>query len=127
MNSSYNIDKKLILILICGILNAKSYTIDSLWIDSKVSTDGSVSISETRNFSFSGSYSYAYLELRKKYFDSIYDIQVFENDNIYELADTSGQASTYIIEEKKRIYRIKWFFEALDEERMFTVTYKVRE
>ncbi len=85
MNSSYNIDKKLILILICGILNAKSYTIDSLWIDSKISTDGSVSVSETRNFSFSGSYSYAYLELRKKYFDSINDIQAFENDNIYEL------------------------------------------
>ena len=127
MNNSYNIDKKLILFLIlfCGILNAKSYTIDSLWIDSKVSTDGSVSISETRNFSFSGSYSYAYLELRKKYFDSIYDIQVFENDNIYELADTSGKVSTYIVEEKKRIYRIKWFFEAQDEERIFTVTYKV--
>ena len=127
MNNSNYIDKKLILffILFYGFLNAKSYRIDSLWVDSKIGTDGVVSISETRSFSFSGSYSYAYLELRKKYFDSISDIQVFENDNIYDLADTSGAVSTYVIEEKKRIYRIKWFFDALDEERVFTVTYKV--
>ena len=87
MKNFYNIDNKLILFLIlfCGILNAKSYAIDSLWVDSKIKTDGSVSISETRSFSFSGQYSYAYLELRKEYFDSIYDIQVFENDNIWNI------------------------------------------
>jgi len=113
------------LLLALSAVSARSYRIDSLGISSTISRDGTVSIRETRTYNFSGSYSFAYLRLEKKLFKEVYDIRVFEGDKEYNHAN-SEEEHTFQIDDRKKSIRVKWFYQATDTKKVFTVSYRLR-
>ena len=121
--------KKLFTILLfaCYIIAAdKSYKIVSTDIQSFIKQDGSIDFIEKREFDFTGSFTYVYQDIPKRGFDQIYDIQVSANNVPFINADTK-EAGTFIIQEKNRYFRIYLYHKSLDEKKLFTVKYSLRQ
>lgn len=104
---------------------SKSYFIDNLSINSKITSIGEVHIEETRVFVFNGSYRFAYLDLDKNSFGEIFDIKVLDGDLHFQNSDSKAK-NTFVIIDKKNTVRIKWFFIAEDTSRTFKVSYKLK-
>ena len=121
--------KKLFTILLfaCYIIAAdKSYKIVSTDIQSFIKQDGSIDFIEKREFDFTGSFTYVYQDIPKRGFDQIYDIQVSANNVPFINADTKD-AGTFIIQEKNSYFRIYLYHKSLDEKKLFTVKYSLRQ
>ena len=115
------------LLLTCFIIAAdKSYKIVSTDIKSFIKQDGSIDFIEKREFDFTGSFTYVYQDIPKRGFDQIYDIQVSANNVPFINADTK-EAGTFIIQEKNSYFRIYLYHKSLDEKKLFTVKYSLRQ
>jgi uncharacterized membrane protein len=121
--------KKIIIYLFLSITllqaESKSYKILSTTIESNILKDGIVEIQETRVFSFKGTYSFVYKDIRKKGYDQLYDIQVFEGDKPY-LNTEIEEDGNFRIESRDKYYRIYWYHSSKDEEKTFTLRYKLK-
>ncbi|WP_421775317.1 DUF2207 family protein [Gracilimonas sp.] len=101
---------------------AKEYAIPELKIEVSINPDGTVTITEHRTYVFDGDFSWANYALPKSGFSAIRNIQVSENgSNFVNL--NSEEPGTFLVEESNRSYNIKWFYEAEDEERVFSISY----
>ncbi|MGN8226087.1 DUF2207 domain-containing protein [Gracilimonas sp. BCB1] len=101
---------------------AKEYAIPELKIEVSINPDGTVTITEHRTYVFDGDFSWANYELPKSGFSAIRNIQVSENgSNFINL--NSEEPGTFLVEESNRSYNIKWFYDAEDEERVFSISY----
>jgi len=107
-------------------VHAKDYTIPELQIEVSVNLDGTITITEHRTYVFDGSYSWANYRIPKLGFSAIRNIQVSENGS-YLTNLNSEEPETFLIEESDDAYNLKWFFNAKDEERVFTLTYTLEE
>ena len=115
----------IIVAVITTTILAKSYKILSTDIESYINQDGTVDFIETREFSFEGDYTFVYQVIPKKGFDSIFDIQVLENGIPYTNADTK-EKGTFLIEERKRSYRIYLYHSSSNENKTFTIKYSLK-
>ena len=108
---------------------AKDYHFTNVDIDVTVNPDGSFNVVENRTFDFDGDFSWAayslslYNEERGKFYDVI-GFSVSEGDVIYEESASSEPGTAQITRSGEAI-SAKWFFSASDEQRMFTIKYKV--
>ena len=103
----------------------KSYEILETNIVSNILKEGIVEIEETRVFSFKGNYSFVYRDIRKKGYDQLYDIQVFEGEKPY-LNTEKEEAGNFRIESRDGYYRIYWYHSSVNEEKTFTLKYKLK-
>jgi uncharacterized membrane protein len=103
-------------------LHAKEYTIPELRIEVSIQPDGSVHIIEHRTYVFDGSYSWANYKLPKAGFSAIRDIRVSEQRQGYINKNTE-EPGTFLVEESDNAYNIKWYYDASDEQRVFTISY----
>ena len=103
----------------------KSYKILSTNIESNILKEGIVEIQETRAYSFKGNYSFVFRDIRKKGYDQLYDIQVFEGDKPY-LNTEIEEEGNFRIESRDRYYRIYWYHSSKDENKTFTLKYKLK-
>ena len=108
--------KKILLYLLLSITfvqgQGKSYKILSTNIESNILKEGIVEIQETRVFSFKGDYSFVYRDIRKKGYDQLYDIQVFEGDKPYLNTETEEEGN-FRIESRNKYYRIYWYHSSI--------------
>lgn len=113
-----------ILAIITTTILAKSYKILSTDIQSFINEDGTVDFIEKREFSFKGDYTFVYQVIPKKGFDRIFDIQVLENGTPYVNTNTK-EKGTFLIDERKRSYRIYLYHSSSDEAKTFTIKYSL--
>jgi len=102
----------------------KSYKILSTDIQTTIYKDGTVDFIETREFSFKGEFSFVYQVIPKRGYNKIYDIQAFENEIAYLNTD-SKEEGTFLIDERKRSYRIYLYHNSSDETKKFTIKYSL--
>ncbi len=103
----------------------KSYKILETSIISNILKEGIVEIEETRVFNFKGTYSFVYKDIRKKGYDQLYDIQVFEGETPY-LNTEKEEEGNFRIESRDGYYRIYWYHSSVNEEKTFTLKYKLK-
>tara|TARA_X000000368_G_scaffold186906_1_gene147551 strand:+ start:496 stop:2205 length:1710 start_codon:yes stop_codon:yes gene_type:complete len=113
------------LLLSFTVAQEKSYKILETNIASNILKEGIVEIEETRVFSFKGKYSFVYRDIRKKGYDQLYDIQVFEGEKPY-LNTEKEEAGNFRIESRDKYYRIYWYHSSVNEEKTFTLKYKLK-
>lgn len=120
-----------LILLVFGIslqsskLSAKDYTIPKLQVEVQINEDGSLRITEHRTYIFDGSYSWANYMVPKTGFSAFKDIQISENgENFTNL--NSEEPGTFSVEESSDAFNVKWFFEAADEERTFSISYTIQ-
>lgn len=115
------------LLTICLSLSvqAKEYSIPELKIEVQINEDGTVTITEHRTYIFEGNYSWANYRLPKSGYSAINSIQVFEGENRFKNLNTE-EAGTFLVEESEDDFNIKWFYNAEDETRVFTIQYTLK-
>ena len=97
----------------------------------RIVKDGSLLVREDIGFSFSGPFSGAYRDIPLRKGESIDHVLVSENGRADEpggntklgSSDTPGR---YGVEHDSNKVRIVWHYSALDEQRTFTITYRLR-
>lgn len=117
----------ILLFLILGLqssLVAKDWTIDQLATQAVVFPDGTIEFRETRTYTFDGRYTRADIEIRKRGFDRLYDIQLFE-DGVPMLESDSRDPGTFRIRDRSSRVTIAWRYVAEDETKTFELRYKV--
>ena len=92
---------------------AKDYSIKSADFNVQIEKDGSAAVTETRVYSFDGSFSWAdqWIPLKGR---TISDIKI------------TGANNFTTAEESDRVY-IKWYYAAFNEEKTFTLAYKIKK
>ncbi|MDR9415982.1 MAG: DUF2207 domain-containing protein [Gracilimonas sp.] len=118
----------LLLIPICFSISvhAKEYAIPELRIEVLVHEDGRITITEHRTYIFDGSYSWANYRLPKSGYSAIRDIHISEEGSSFTNLN-SEEPETFLVEESDQAFNIKWFFDAEDERRTFTVKYTLQK
>ena len=104
---------------------AKDYTIPVIRVEVTVHPDGSVRIIEHRTYVFDDDFSWADYRLPTKGFTSIENIMVSENGRNY-LNKNSEAAGTFLVNRDSDEVQIKWFYNAENEERTFTIAYTLK-
>lgn len=103
-------------------LHADSYTIPVIHVEVAIQADGSVRITEHRTYRFDGDFSWADYRLPLRGFTAIRNIRLTENGTSY-INRNSEDPGTFLVERSDEQIRVKWFYEAEDEERTFTLSY----
>ncbi len=114
----------LLSILWTGTATAKDWHIDSVRVQAVISPDGILRIRETRHYRFEGSYSRAHLEIRKRGFEDLM-VEGVSWDGQPLVLDDSKEAGTWYLQDRRKLYRIRWYYRAEDTTAEFVVTYSV--
>ncbi len=112
----------LILGLVAGMAQAKSYQVESLSIQALVEPDGDLAVRESLQYSFRGSFSFAFRDIPLKPGESIAQIQVREDGRAYRETG-SGEPGTYKVEPGSEATRVTWHYSARNETRTFELSY----
>jgi uncharacterized membrane protein len=94
-------------------LSAKSYDFPEVRIDATVQPDGSIDLVEKRTFDFDGQFSFAFFTISEPP-QMIQGFTVREGDRQIPFADESSYE-----------FKARWNFAAEDEQRTFTISYRV--
>jgi uncharacterized membrane protein len=103
---------------------AKSYDFPNVQIDARVDPDGSLWITERRTFSFDGEFSWATYTLERHGWTGVTDVTVADEQGRYA-ATSTGAPRSYQVTFSEREMAVKWHFTAADEEKTFTIEYRV--
>ncbi len=117
----------ILLFLILGLqspLLAKDWTIEHLATTAVVLPDGTIEFREVRTYKFDGRYTRADIDIRKRGFDRLYDIQLFEN-GVPMLESDSKDPGTFRIRDRRTRVTVEWRYVAEDETKTFELRYKV--
>lgn len=103
-------------------LFAKSYSIDRIDIQAKITPNGDLHISEARTYTFNGRFSWATYLLPLK---GIGDIRYFSLSDEFSAYQKSsvGKSGTYYIQKDSEQFFCKWFYQCENETRTFTLRY----
>lgn len=126
----------LFLVFFCGIFATtafadKTYTINKVDILSNVNPDGSLNISETRQYKFNGNFHGCYVDINKKGFDNLTDVQVEDLSankqfTLREASDTQQYPEgKFEVKESNGKYRITWYFNETNTKKAYKITYKL--
>jgi len=110
----------------------KDYSITNVTINNTINTDGSMDVVESRTYNFDGSFSYAYQSINKTNSKlksySVKDFTLCDELTCYKSALSTNKTfspNTFYVEENGSSYYIKWFFKANNQNKTFTLKYKV--
>ncbi len=103
-------------------LHAKDYTIPEIRVEVHIQEDGNIRITEHRTYVYDGDFSWANYRLPKKGFSALRDIKVSENGDAFINLNTE-ENGTFLVEESDDAYNIKWFYDAEDEQKVFSISY----
>ncbi|HKJ68175.1 MAG TPA: DUF2207 domain-containing protein [bacterium] len=115
----------LLLLGFSAILLAKDYQIQQVDIQADIRPDGTIQFTEERTYTFRGEYYWANYTLGRDEFDGISQITVREGGREYTRSETR-QPYTYETTANASELNIKWYFQAADESRTFTLSYRIR-
>ncbi|OEF96603.1 DUF2207 domain-containing protein [Desulfuribacillus alkaliarsenatis] len=106
---------------------ARSYSFPELNIEAEILEDGSMLVTEERTANFNGSFYGLYQWIYTQPGEEIVDIIVLENGQPYEFNPGTefGPPGTYLVDSQPESVYIDWSFEATDEQRTFTLQYRV--
>ncbi len=107
---------------------AKSYEISAVNIDAAVSSDGQLSVTETRTFDFDGHYNGVYWDIPCGYNSSNgKDVQIavgdVSADGTLLTQSDSGANNTYSVSQSGSVIRLKIYSSHEDEKASFTINY----
>jgi Predicted membrane protein (DUF2207) N-terminal domain/Predicted membrane protein (DUF2207) C-terminal domain len=117
-------------LLLPGCSGGKSYSFPQVHIDTTVNQDGSLSIVENRTFDFHGNFHFAFFTVEHRQFDDVVDFSVREGAHEYG-PGAQGQPGSVLFEDDVLEgpggfkFKATWWFDASDEQRTFTVSYRV--
>jgi uncharacterized membrane protein len=111
----------------CGANNsgaAKDYSIQSVIIDARLNSDGSMNIVERRTYQFNGHFHWATYSLPTDKTGGVVDFSIGEERKPYfrGYRETEG---TYQYRESSGSIDVKWFFDAQNEARTFMLSYRI--
>lgn len=112
------------LILIHDTSFAKSYSINAIVINAEIQKDGSLLIQEHRTYNFKGRFRWADYSLPLTQLGRVTDFTLIENGASYQ-RDNSKTPGTYQLAQDENSLHVKWFYSALNENRTFTLSYRV--
>jgi uncharacterized membrane protein len=115
-----------------GAQEEKSFDLPSAYVVADVQPDGSVLVTEEITYDFIGSFKGGYREIPLKDGVSVTDVSVDENGRRYAPGasaqlGSSGAPGTYGTADLGDSYRIVWHYRVTDEERTFTVSYRLED
>jgi len=105
------------------LAGSKTYKITNVVIHAQLQSNGSMTVRETRTFQFKGSFHFAYRTFPQKGRVKFKNITVTEQNLSYSQS-MSKKPGTYQIIQKKNQTEIRWFFNAKNQTRTFTVQYQ---
>lgn len=114
----------LVVLGFAAVLPAKEYHIDSVRVTAQIQPDGAVRIEEARTYSFDGAYTWANYTLEQERFSRLSDITLRDGSRTYSRSDAE-QPGTFQVTTNRQEMNLKWFFQAADETRTFTLQYTV--
>ena len=114
--------------------STKDYSITNVTINNTVNTDGSMDVVQSQTYNFNGSFSYAYQSINKANSKSksysIKDFTLCDEITCYKSAPSTDKTlppNTFYVDENNSRYYVKWFFKANDQNKIFTLKYKVQD
>jgi uncharacterized membrane protein len=107
------------------IAESRSYEIPEIKVIVSINSNGTVHITEHLTYVFDGTFSWAEYELPKRGFSSIENIQISENEKRY-INENSERAGTFSVAKSNKNIKLKWYYNAENEQRTFTVSYTLR-
>ena len=108
-----------------AVLPAKDYQIDSVRVTARIQPAGAVRITEARTYTFDGAYTWANYTLEQQRFSRVTGITLREHSRTYFRAG-SETPGTYQVTTNRNEINLKWFFQAANETRTFTLQYTVQ-
>jgi len=116
-------------VLLAAPASAKSFSTPRAEVDVEVQPDGSLLVQEHITFDYNGSFTGAYRDIPLVPGQSITDVQVSEGDVQYTAGasaelGSSGTPGTFGIAESGNLERIVWHYQAANEQRTFTISYR---
>ncbi|MBS1271722.1 MAG: hypothetical protein MAGBODY4_00854 [Candidatus Marinimicrobia bacterium] len=113
-----------VLILACSSLFAKEYTIDNVNIRAEINANGTVDLTEARVYTFEEEFSWANYTIRKSGFTELTDISIRDAQGKY-VNENTEEPRTFMVTTNEEEINLKWFYEAEDETRRFTIDYTI--
>lgn len=101
----------------------KNYKIVRVTIQAQLQPDGSMIVQEARTFRFKGHFHFAYRTFPRKGRVTFADFSVFEGNHPYSLSQ-SEKPGTYQLIRKKSQTEVRWFFNARNQTRTFTIQFR---
>lgn len=120
----------LVLLVMLGTLHPaaaraeKSYRVEGVAIEAKANADGSLDVAENRTYRFNGSFKFAYRTFSTRGGIAYADFQVSEGDRSY-VRDDSQAPGTYRVTDTDDGLEVRWYYEARNQTRSFTIAYRV--
>ena len=102
----------------------KTYSVESVRIDARVASDGSMRVTEFIAYRFEGEFSYAYRDIPLKRGEQLVEIGVRENGVPFQRSE-NREPQSYAVTSGEGGPRITWYYAARDEERTFEFSYTV--
>ena len=106
--------------------SGKRYYIDEISIQAAILPDGSLKIEESRTYRFQGRFTWAYYKLPLQNIGQVSDFSLAEEGILY-LESDSHEPGTFQLKQTENELLIKWYYEAKDETRTFTINYRVED
>ncbi|MCF7803894.1 MAG: DUF2207 domain-containing protein [Candidatus Marinimicrobia bacterium] len=103
---------------------AKDYTIDNVEIEARINADGTVRLTEARTYSFEEEFTWANYTIQKSGFTELTDISIRDGQGLYTHED-SEEPRTFQVTTNEQEINLKWFYQAEDETKTFTVEYTI--
>jgi uncharacterized membrane protein len=126
-----------VLMLVAGLVlvlalpaSARSIEPREAEIDLVLEADGSLSVTELLTFEFDGAFTGAYREIPLRAGETLSDVEVFEGGTAYVPGGCtdlgcSSPPGTFGVRDLGGRIRIVWHYEAADERRTFTISYRM--
>jgi uncharacterized membrane protein len=107
-------------------LSAKSYTIDKIAIHAQILSNGDMHIEESRTYHFKGKFSWADYRLPLK---GIGEVRYFSLKDDFHEYRKSGEENrgTYYTQMDQENFYCRWFYQARNETRTFTLQYQLTD
>ncbi|MEE4311002.1 MAG: DUF2207 domain-containing protein [candidate division KSB1 bacterium] len=117
----------LLLLITQSDIFAKSYSIDHIQIDAEILDDGSLQIEERRTYNFRrDKFSWADYKLPLSDLGRVVNFSLSEGNESYTLSEEKVKGTYYTRQNDDRFY-VKWYYSASNEERTFTLRYRVED
>lgn len=102
--------------------SAKSYEIPTIKVEVSINPDGTVRITEHLTYDFDGSFSWAEYRLPRQGFSALENIHISEDGQAY-LNKNTEEPGTFSVAQDDESIKLKWHYQAEDEQRTFTISY----
>ena len=115
--------------------DGRSYQLVHAQVHGVLERDGELAVSEAITFRFNGSFSGAYRDIPLDAGEEVVDVSVAEGATAYEPGGATGIGSfdfpgrfgaVLTAHDGKRFARIVWHYQSVNEQRTFTVRYRMR-